>query len=44
MSTWDCEGERGERDSTAVADDRRDDGVAIAEALARLEVSRVQIL
>jgi hypothetical protein len=32
------------RDSTAVADDSGDDGVAIVEALGLLEVGRVQIL
>lgn len=32
------------RDSTAVADDRRNDGVANAETLARLEVCGIQIL
>jgi hypothetical protein len=35
---------RGARYSTTVADDRGDDSVTITEALARLEVRRVQIL
>ena len=35
---------RGARDSTAVADDCGNDGVAIVEALGLLEVGRVQIL